>query len=284
MQASSWKRSPERAQRYPCPRHWPEYHNNRGYFQIQVHLIFNSVFSNCILKVWPVSAPHEVFRARLPHSKMRPRLLIADDHTLLLDGLRVMLEPEFELAGVVGDGHALLAAAAKLKPDLILLDIAMPVLNGIDAARQLRKIVPLSKLIFLTMHGDPDYVTEAFRIGASGYLLKRAAASELITAIHEVLKGHRYVSPLVGADRQELMRAASQPGSSFSDRLTVRQREVLQLVAEGRTRKEIAAILKISVKTVEFHKARLSRGFHLRTTADFTKYAIEHGLIDTNQS
>jgi DNA-binding NarL/FixJ family response regulator len=215
---------------------------------------------------------------------MRPRLLIADDHTLLLDGLRVMLEPEFELAGVVGDGHALLSAAAKLKPDLILLDIAMPALNGIDAARQLRKIVPLSKLIFLTMHGDPDYVTEAFRIGASGYLLKRAAASELITAIHEVLKGHRYVSPLVGADRQELMMAASQPGSSFSDRLTTRQREVLQLVAEGRTRKEIAAILKISVKTVEFHKARLSRGFHLRTTADFTKYAIEHGLIDSNQS
>jgi DNA-binding NarL/FixJ family response regulator len=215
---------------------------------------------------------------------MRTRLLLADDHTLLLDGLRMMLEPEFELAGVVEDGQALLAAAAKLKPDLILLDIAMPSLNGIDAARRLRKIAPSSKLIFLTMHGDPDYVTEAFRTGASGYVLKRGAASELLTAIREVLLGRRYVSPLVGTDRQELMIAGSHPGSSFSDRLTPRQREVLQLVAEGRTRKEIAATLKISVKTVEFHKATLSRGFHLRTTADFTKYAIEHGIISTNQA
>jgi DNA-binding NarL/FixJ family response regulator len=215
---------------------------------------------------------------------MRTRLLLADDHTLLLDGLKMMLEPEFELAGVVEDGQALLAAAARLKPDVILIDIAMPVLNGMDAARQLRKIVPFSKLIFLTMHDDPDYVTEAFRTGASGYLLKRAAASELMTAIREVMRGGRYVSPLLGTDRQQLMAAASQPGNSFSDRLTPRQREVLQLVAEGRTRKEIAATLGISVKTVEFHKASLSRSFHLRTTADFTKYAIEHGLISTKHS
>lgn len=212
---------------------------------------------------------------------MRTRLLLADDHTLLLDGLRMMLEPEFELAGVVEDGQTLLSAAAKLKPDLILLDIAMPSLNGIDAARQLRKIVPASKLIFLTMHGDPDYVTEAFRTGASGYLLKRGAASELLTAIRVVMKGHRYVSPLVGTNLRELLEAASQPRSSSFDRLTPRQRQVLQLVAEGRTRKEIAATLGISVKTVEFHKAALSRNFHLKTTADFTKYAIEHGLIDT---
>jgi DNA-binding NarL/FixJ family response regulator len=216
---------------------------------------------------------------------MRPRLLIADDHTLLLDGLRMMLEPEFDLAGVFEDGQALLTAAARLKPDLILLDIAMPVLNGIDAARQLRKVVPSARLIFLTMHSDPDYVTEAFRTGASGYLLKRSAASELMTAIREVLSGRIYVSPMLGNDRQELLRAASEPiGGLFSTRLTPRQREVLQLVAEGRSRKEIAATLSISVKTVEFHKAALSRGFHLRTTADFTKYAIEHGIIDSNRA
>jgi DNA-binding NarL/FixJ family response regulator len=214
---------------------------------------------------------------------MKPRLLLADDHTLLLDGLRMMLEPEFELVGVVEDGQALLTAAAHLKPDLILLDIAMPALNGIDAARQLRKIVPLSKLIFLTMHADSDYITEAFRTGASGYLLKRSAASELMTAIREVLNGRSYISPILGSDRQELMKAVSRPGHSFSERLTPRQREVLQLVAEGRSRKEIAATLRISVKTVEFHKAALSRGFQLRTTADFTKCAIQHGIIGTNQ-
>ncbi len=190
-----------------------------------------------------------------------------------------MLEPDFELVGIVEDGQSLLAAAASLRPDAILLDISMPALNGIDAARRLRKTAPSSKLIFLTMHGNPDYVREAFRAGASGYLLKRAAACELVTAIREVLKGNPYVSPLIGPDRQELLMAASRPGSSFADRLTPRQREVLQLVAEGRSRKEVAATLKISVKTVEFHKAALARGFHLRTTADFTKYAIEHGII-----
>jgi DNA-binding NarL/FixJ family response regulator len=215
---------------------------------------------------------------------MRTRLLLADDHTVLLEGLRMMLEPEFELAGVAEDGQALLAAAASLKPDLILLDISMPMLNGIDAARQLRKTIPAARLVFLTMHSDPDYVREALRAGASGYLLKRSAASELLTAIREVMKGRNYVSPLVGADQQELFRAASRPGDSFSDRLTPRQRQVLQLVAEGCTRKEVAATLKISVKTVEFHKAALARGFHLRTTADFTRYAIEHGIIESNRN
>jgi DNA-binding NarL/FixJ family response regulator len=215
--------------------------------------------------------------------RMKPRLLLADDHTLLLDGLRMMLEPEFELAGVVGDGQSLLATAARLKPDVILLDIAMPALNGIDAARQLRRLAPSSRLIFLTMHSDPDYVAEALRIGASGYLLKRSAASELVTAIHDVLNGKCYVSPMIENGHADLLKTASRSGQTPSERLTPRQREVLQLVAEGRSRKEIALLLGISVKTVEFHKAALSRLFQLRTTADFTKYAIEHGIIGTNK-
>ena len=214
----------------------------------------------------------------------RPRLLLADDHTLLLEGIRLMLEPEFELVGSVEDGQALLAAAEQLKPDVILLDISMPVLNGIDAARQLRKIIPSAKLVFVTMHGDTDYVTEAFRAGASGYLLKRSAASELVTAIREVLKGHHYVSPLVTRNALELLIGGAKSGSKLADTLTPRQRQILQLVAEGRTRKEIAGTLGISVKTVEFHKATLARELNLRTSSDFTLYAIEHGIIASERS
>ncbi len=214
---------------------------------------------------------------------MRPRVLLADDHMLLLEGIRLMLEPEFELVGSVEDGQQLLAAARTTRPDVILLDISMPVLNGIDAAHQLRKLLPSAKLIFLTMHADPDYVAEAFRAGAAGYLLKRSAASELLTAIREVLKGHHYVSPLVARDALDLLVTSTKPAGKLSDRLTPRQREVLQLVAEGRTRKEIASILNISVKTVEFHKAALMRELNVRTVAGFTRYAIEHGMITTER-
>ena len=215
---------------------------------------------------------------------MKPRLIIADDHTLLLDCLRLMLEPEYELITVVGDGRALLDAAAEIMPDVILLDIAMPVLNGIDAARQLRTIAPESKVIFLTMHSEPGYVAEAFRCGASGYLLKRSAGSELKSAIREVLNGRHYISPLVAEGRPEPLAPHLPAGKSVPTGLTPRQREILSLVAEGCSRKEIAARLNISVKTVEFHKAALARGFRLRTTADFTRYAIEHGFIDTRSN
>ena len=215
---------------------------------------------------------------------MKPRLLLADDHTLLLEGIRLMLEPEFELVGSVEDGPARLAAAESLSPAVVLLDISMRVLNGIDAARRLRKLLPSAKLIFLTMHADPDYVAEAFRAGAMGYLLKRAAASELLTAIREVLKGNHYVSPLVTRKALESLISQPKPRGKFSDRLTPRQREVLQLVAEGRTRKEIASILNISVKTVEFHKATLMRELNLGSAADFTRYAIEHGIITAERS
>jgi DNA-binding NarL/FixJ family response regulator len=210
---------------------------------------------------------------------MRARLLLADDHTLLLESIRLLLEPEFDLVGSVEDGQALLLAAKTLKPDVILLDISMPVLNGIDAAHQLKKILPSAKLIFLTMHADADYVTEAFRAGAAGYLLKRSAASELITAIREVLKGNHYVSPLVARNALDMLMISPKTGGKFADRLTVRQREVLQLVAEGRNRKEIATALGLSVRTVEFHKSAVMRQLNLKTAADFTLYAIEHGMI-----
>ncbi len=214
----------------------------------------------------------------------RPRLLLADDHTLLLEGIRLLLEPEFELVGSVEDGRALLEAAKDLKPDVILLDISMPILNGIDAAYRLRKLVPSARVIFLTMHADADYVAEAFRAGAAGYLLKRAAASELLTAIREVMKGHHYVSPLVTRNALEVLVKSSKSPGKFAHALTPRQREVLQLVAEGRSRKEIAAILNISVKTVEFHKAAIGEKLNLRTVADFTRYAIEHGIVATDRT
>ena len=214
---------------------------------------------------------------------MRPRLLIADDHTLLLDGFRLMLEPEFEIVGAVEDGRALLSAAVELKPDLILLDISMPLLNGIDAASQLRKLVPTAKLIFVTMHADPDFVMEAFRAGAAGYLLKSSAAAELVNAIREVVKGHHYMSPLVARETMDLLLSSSKQPGRLSDRLTHRQREILQLVAEGRSRKEIASMLNITVKTVEFHKSALMRDLDLHNVADLTRYSIEHGLISAQR-
>lgn len=209
----------------------------------------------------------------------RPRVLLADDHTLLVDGLRSLLEPQCELVGTVEDGRALVEAAQKLHPDVILLDISMPLLNGLEAAHQLKELVPDSKLIFLTMHADRSYVREAFRAGASGYLLKRSAVSELEHAISVVLRGRRYITPLLSTVGLESMfpGALADPSVQLGD-LTPRQREVLQLVAEGYTAKEIAITLAISVKTVEFHKARMMERLGLRTTSDLIKYAIRHGI------
>lgn len=210
----------------------------------------------------------------------KPRVLMADDHSLILAGLRKLVEADCEVVGTVEDGRALVEMAQQLRPDLILLDISMPLLNGLEAARQLRSLVPESKLIFLTMHASPTYATEAFLIGASGYLLKRSAASELSLAIKAVLQGQHYLTPLLTKDVLEevLKPSTGARGVAASATLTARQREVLQLVAEGRGTKEIATILKVSVKTVEFHKSRLMRQLDMHTTADLTKYAITHGI------
>lgn len=209
----------------------------------------------------------------------RPSLLLADDHTLVLDGLSRILESEFDLLGTVDNGRDLLEKAQELRPDIILLDISMPLLNGIDAARQLKKTLPGAKLIFLTMHSDAEYVSEAFRAGASGYLLKRCAASEMVTAIHEVMKDRFYMTSLITREALGPMISNSPDAGKVSVKLTIRQREVLQLVAEGHSIKQIASILKVSVKTIDFHKASIAEKLGMRTTAELTRYAIDHGLI-----
>lgn len=210
----------------------------------------------------------------------KPRVLMADDHSLILAGLRKLVEGECDVVGMVEDGRALVEAAQKLRPDLILLDISMPLLNGLEAARQLHTLVPEIKLIFLTMHASPTYATEAFQVGASGYLLKRSAASELSLAIRSVLQGQHYLTPSLTKDVLDLVLKPSsgQRGKPASTALTPRQREVLQLVAEGRGTKSIATILNVSVKTVEFHKSRIMQQLDIHTTADLTKYAITHGI------
>lgn len=211
----------------------------------------------------------------------RPRILMADDHSIVLAGLRKLVEAEGDVVGTVEDGRALVEQAQKLRPDIILLDISMPLLNGLDAARQVRKLVPESKLIFLTMHATPTYATEAFKAGASGYLVKRSAASELKQAIQAVLRGQHYLTPLITKDVLAATLHPSEP--QIRQRpvaaLTPRQREVLQLIAEGKGTKAIASILNISVKTVEFHKCRLMGELNLHSTAELTRYAIAEGLV-----
>ena len=210
----------------------------------------------------------------------KPRVLMADDHSLILAGLRKLVEGECDVVGTVEDGRALVEAAQKLRPDLILLDISMPLLNGLEATRQLTKLVPESKVIILTMHASPTYATEAFQAGASGYLLKRSAASELNQAIQSVLQGRQYLTPLITKDVLDSVfkPPTGERGTPASTALTPRQREVLQLVAEGRGTKEIATILSVSVKTVEFHRSRIMQQLDIHTTADLTKYAITHGI------
>jgi DNA-binding NarL/FixJ family response regulator len=207
----------------------------------------------------------------------RPRILLGDDHTLVLDGFRKLLEDRCEIVGVAEDGRTLLRMAQELQPDIITLDISMPELNGVDAASKLKKLLPRTKLIFVTMHADPAYVSEAFKAGASGYLLKRSAGSELIQAIQSVMAGQWYVTPLVA---KGLMEPVITGSAVLRDKpLTARQREVLQLVAEGKTVKEIASILSLSPKTVEFHKSQIMIQLDLHTTAELTKYALVHGLL-----
>jgi len=200
----------------------------------------------------------------------RPRLLLADDHPLFLEGVRRYLETKYEVVGTVADGEALIAAAQRFRPDVIIVDISMPEINGLAAAQIIRKTVPSAKFIVLSVHSDRAYVNEAFRVGVKGYVSKRAAAAELLTAVKQVLEGRTYVTPLIAAETPATAKDAK--------RLTMRQLDILRLVAEGYQNKEIAQILKISVKTVEFHKTRIMNELDIHTPAGLTRYAIDHGI------
>ncbi len=208
----------------------------------------------------------------------RSRVLLADDHTLLLDAFAKLLEPECDVVGTVADGRALLAAAEELKPDIVVLDIAMPLLNGVDAGRQLKKALPDVKLIFLTMNQDPAMAAEAFRAGASGYLLKTSSGSELVKAIEEATSGRSYVTPLIAQDLVEVLMLGPKQGKGAAD-LTPRQREVLQLLAEGRSMKEAAQILKVTARTIAFHKYRMMDRFRLKSNAELIQFAIRQGVV-----
>ncbi|NGZ11826.1 MAG: response regulator transcription factor [Nitrospira sp. LK70] len=213
----------------------------------------------------------------------KPRVLLADDHTLVREGFKKLLEDQCQVVGSVEDGRSLLDAAKRLRPDIVVLDISMPQLNGLDAARRLRKIVPQARLIFVTVHADQDYVTQAFKAGASAYLLKRSAGSELSLAVEAVRNGNYYVTSLIAKDLVQSAISESEPNIGDQNRLPVRQREILQLVAEGRTLKEIASTLGLSPKTVEYHKSKLMEQLGLHTTAELTKYALAHGLTPSSE-
>ena len=208
----------------------------------------------------------------------RPRVLLADDHRLVREAFARLLEPSCDVVGSVADGRALLAAAPELRPDIVVLDIAMPLLNGLDAARQLRRLMPEVKLIFLTVSEDPDLAAEAFRAGASGYLLKNSAASELLESIEEVLQGRTYITPLVTGGLVGSLLRESGP-SKGTEHLSMRQREVLQLLAEGRTMKEIARILTITPRTVAFHKYSMMEQLGVTSSAELVQFAVKQHLV-----
>jgi DNA-binding NarL/FixJ family response regulator len=209
----------------------------------------------------------------------RSRILIADDHNLVAELCKKLLENEFEVVGTVCDGRALVQAAIELKPDVIVVDIAMPVLNGLDAAGQVREMFPTVKLIFLTMNNDPEVAAEAFRRGASGYLLKTCASSEMVTAVRNVLRGIPYLSPTLSKDTVDFLRRQGDTLEKKEERLTERQREVLQLLAEGKAMKEIADILKMTARTVAFHKYRIMEVLDAKSNADLVKYAVRNHMV-----
>jgi DNA-binding NarL/FixJ family response regulator len=209
----------------------------------------------------------------------KPRILIADDHQILAEGLRSLLEPEFEVVAVVADGRALVAAAKKHRPDVVVVDVTMPSLNGIEAAVQLHDSGVRTKVVFLTMHRDVAYARRAMEVGAAGFVLKHSVASELVTAVREALREQIYVTPMIAGELLQSYREGDSGPRDSVPRLTARQREVLQLFAEGRSAKEVAALLSISIRTAEAHKARILEALGLRNTAELVQYAIRTGVI-----
>jgi DNA-binding NarL/FixJ family response regulator len=206
----------------------------------------------------------------------RAKVLLADDHTMVAQGLARLLQEEFDLVGTVGDGQALLDAAQRLQPDVIVADIAMPVMDGLEALHRLTAARLNAKVIFLTMHAEAQLATAAMLAGASGYVLKHAAGEELITAVHEVLQGRTYPTPLIAKD---VITSLMAPEKHATVPLTPRQREVLRLIAEGWRMKEIAATLQLSPRTVETHKYEMMRALGVQSTAELVRYAIQLGLV-----
>jgi len=208
-----------------------------------------------------------------------PRVMIADDHVLVAEACRKLLESEYEIVATVSDGRALVQAATELRPQLIIVDVAMPILNGLDAGQQVKEFLPSVKLVYLTMNHDADLAAEAFRRGASGYLLKTCAASELTTAVREVLRGKSYLSPTIARDTVDFLLRQGTRLIEEGERLTERQREVLQLLAEGKCMKEVADVLNITTRTVAFHKYRIMEVLNAKSSAELVQYAIRNHLI-----
>ena len=208
----------------------------------------------------------------------RPRLLIADDHTLLAEACKNLLEPEFEVVGIVDNGRELLRMALELKPEVVVLDIAMPQLNGLDAGDQIKHLLPATKLVYLTVNMSPEVAAEAFRRGASGYVVKTSPAAELITAIRRALKSESYLSSIITKETVSFL-LRSRQSYVGEKRITSRQSEILQLLAEGRSMKEIAGVLNVKPGTVAFHKYRIMETLGLKTNAELIQYAIKHHLI-----
>ena len=209
----------------------------------------------------------------------RPRVLIADDHNLVAELCKRLLENDFDVVGTVADGRALVRASGELKPDVIVLDIAMPVLNGLDAGRQVKKMLPAVKLVYLTMNPDADVAAEAFERGASGYLLKTCAATEMVLAVRDVLRGKTYLSKALSRDAVDSLRWQHKDLVCEEERLTDRQREVLQLLAEGKVMKEIGGILHMTTRTVAYHKYRIMEVLGAKSNAELVKYAVRNHMV-----
>ena len=209
---------------------------------------------------------------------VKPRVLVADDHTLVAEAFKRLLEPECEVVGTVADGRALLRVAPQLKPDLVLVDLNMPLLNGLDASQQLKQVLPKIKIIVITMNEDPDIAADTMEKWASGYLLKKSAGSELLKAVRDVLRGGKYVTPALQEAVAQIVSRNSR--SECARVLTPRQREVLQLLAEGHTMKEAAAILHVATRTVAFHKYRIMQDFGLENNSELLRFAMKQNLLD----
>jgi DNA-binding NarL/FixJ family response regulator len=208
-----------------------------------------------------------------------PRILIADDHTLMADLCKRLLETEYDVVGTVNNGRAMVRAAAELKPDVIVVDIAMPILNGLDAGQRVKEMMPSIKLVYLTMNMGADVAAEAFRRGASGYLLKTCASSEMLVAVREVLRGKSYISRTLPKDTVNYLRWQDEEMGDEEARLSARQREVLQLLAEGKAMKEVSAVLNLTTRTVAFHKYRIMEVLGARSNAELVRYAVRTHMV-----